>query len=693
MKLHKLLLVSLLYFCFAFSWQNLLSQNPNRILLPTEYSGKNIQYPCVSFDNQKIIFMVKEGEVNYFFEANINLQDSTIIFSNIKKVEFDGFNCSLETKIKDPVYNHDANEIYFAGKLPDSKGEFDIYKSTRKASVWSNPENVGDKINTAQSEESPSITSDKNSLFFTRKIKEHDYKDVDCHTIYYAKLNDNKWDTPVELSTTINTGCESHPFISFDNKTLYYSSYRDEGKGGFDIYVTKMLAENIWNYPANISILNSEFDEIASSVSSKKNILIYNQVSKVKKTMMVKPYSSHLASGNNPDKTFIIEGIITAFESQQVLDANIIIRDKENMQTISEFSSNPETGKYSIILPRGKNYEIEVYKQDYSHIYFNFNTRIAKETEIKKDFALYHSADLILNVFDAEIFEPLDSKITLKDNTGKELEESKIQYLEGGRIIANIIIGYNYTIFIEKEAYENYEFNFDLSGIVQFDEFEKDVELVPKKKEFIINIADIETDEAIDEVEIVITNLEKNERIVKRVKKDENGKFSIDLREGDQYEINVNGPKGYAFYNTKVDMKKNEGKKLDVKLKPLTAKTKLELNDITFETNSAELNVSSYEELDRVVKLLIDNPEIKIEISAHTDDVGSARYNLKLSDMRAQSVVDYLTSKELSIERVIAKGYGESAPLVPNDSEENKAKNRRVELKIIDISEQNETIN
>ncbi len=145
-------------------------------------------------------------------------------------------------------------------------------------------------------------------------------------------------------------------------------------------------------------------------------------------------------------------------------------------------------------------------------------------------------------------------------------------------------------------------------------------------------------------------------------------------------------PKGYSFYNTTVDLKKkNAPKKLDVKLKELKEDTKLTLNDITFETNSADLNESSYLELNRVVKLMIDNPDIKIEISAHTDNTGSNSYNIRLSNRRAKSVVLYMLDSYIDSNRLISKGYGESSPLVPNDSDEHKAMNRRVELKILEV--------
>jgi outer membrane protein OmpA-like peptidoglycan-associated protein len=79
-----------------------------------------------------------------------------------------------------------------------------------------------------------------------------------------------------------------------------------------------------------------------------------------------------------------------------------------------------------------------------------------------------------------------------------------------------------------------------------------------------------------------------------------------------------------------------------------------------------------------------ENPDIRIEISAHTDDVGSQEYNARLSDKRAASVVTFLTKNDIFKDRLQAKGYGKLQPLVPNDSAENRAKNRRVEIRIIE---------
>ena len=80
-----------------------------------------------------------------------------------------------------------------------------------------------------------------------------------------------------------------------------------------------------------------------------------------------------------------------------------------------------------------------------------------------------------------------------------------------------------------------------------------------------------------------------------------------------------------------------------------------------------------------------ENPSLKVEIDAHTDDVGSDSYNLILSEKRAKSAVEFLLQNGIVAERFNSKGFGESLVKVPNTSEENRAANRRVELKILSI--------
>jgi OOP family OmpA-OmpF porin len=106
----------------------------------------------------------------------------------------------------------------------------------------------------------------------------------------------------------------------------------------------------------------------------------------------------------------------------------------------------------------------------------------------------------------------------------------------------------------------------------------------------------------------------------------------------------------------------------------------LALTGITFETNSARLTQDSKAILDGIASDLRPFPELKIEIQAHTDDRGSAQYNLRLSQLRAESVRNYLIRKGLKSTNLIARGYGETAPKYDNNTVEGRAQNRRVEL-------------
>ena len=108
------------------------------------------------------------------------------------------------------------------------------------------------------------------------------------------------------------------------------------------------------------------------------------------------------------------------------------------------------------------------------------------------------------------------------------------------------------------------------------------------------------------------------------------------------------------------------------------------LEDVRFENNSAELTSGSSEQLDKAVAAMKEYPHIRVEVQAHSDSSGAASYNQALSEKRAGSVRDYMVSKGIAADRLTAKGYGEDQPIASNDTREGRAKNRRVELKIIE---------
>ncbi|MEP3388242.1 MAG: OmpA family protein, partial [Reichenbachiella sp.] len=119
-------------------------------------------------------------------------------------------------------------------------------------------------------------------------------------------------------------------------------------------------------------------------------------------------------------------------------------------------------------------------------------------------------------------------------------------------------------------------------------------------------------------------------------------------------------------------------------LTPIEKGVAISLNNIFFEFDRSDLRTSSYAELDRILKLLESDKINSIEISGHTDSVGDDDYNLELSKRRAWSVYSYFIANGIRASRLESVGYGETMPVAPNDTADNRRKNRRVEFKIID---------
>jgi outer membrane protein OmpA-like peptidoglycan-associated protein len=119
-----------------------------------------------------------------------------------------------------------------------------------------------------------------------------------------------------------------------------------------------------------------------------------------------------------------------------------------------------------------------------------------------------------------------------------------------------------------------------------------------------------------------------------------------------------------------------------IELKNIAIGSKIALRNIFFDHGKATLRPESNAELDRLVKLMKDVPNLKIEISGHTDNTGSATVNETLSQQRAEAVVAFLTSKGITASRMTAKGYGSSKPVAPNTTDDGRQQNRRTEFEI-----------
>jgi outer membrane protein OmpA-like peptidoglycan-associated protein/Tol biopolymer transport system component len=187
------------------------------------------------------------------------------------------------------------------------------------------------------------------------------------------------------------------------------------------------------------------------------------------------------------------------------------------------------------------------------------------------------------------------------------------------------------------------------------------------------------------EVNFEVKDINKNLLRASSVSDPKTGEYLVVLPLGVEYALNA-WAEGYLFYSENFqlsDINQTNAYNKDIFLTPIQEGESVVLNNIFFKTNSAELESRSITELNTLLELLTKNASIRIEISGHTDNVGTPQYNIDLSTKRANSVKDYLVSKGIAQDRLTAIGYGQTMPIADNTTEEGRAKNRRTEFKII----------
>ncbi len=185
--------------------------------------------------------------------------------------------------------------------------------------------------------------------------------------------------------------------------------------------------------------------------------------------------------------------------------------------------------------------------------------------------------------------------------------------------------------------------------------------------------------------EIELVDLKSN-IVLEKTKSDSlSGEYTAILPNGSQFGLFVN-KKNYFFKSITFDfLEKTEvgGKVVNVLLEPIRKDVKEVLNNIFFDSGKFDLRPESFAELDKLQKLLKQNPTLRVEISGHTDNVGKDSENQILSEKRALSVLNYLLKNGANSLNIKSLGNGASKPILPNDTEENRQLNRRIEMKIL----------
>lgn len=243
------------------------------------------------------------------------------------------------------------------------------------------------------------------------------------------------------------------------------------------------------------------------------------------------------------------------------------------------------------------------------------------------------------------------------------------------------------ALFITSDGKKAY-YSLDLKTSIKLYSFDIPKELSDKFKKVNFvkgKIAETDTKKPL-QAEIELIELTKNE-VIERLKSDSiTGEYTAVIPNGGQYGLFVQKRgfinKSFSFdYSEKTD---SEGKIIDISLQKIEiVKENIRLENIFFDTNKADLKPESTAELNKLLRVLNENPTVKIEIHGHTDDIGKDADNQILSQKRAESVMNFLVGQTIAPNRIKAIGFGKNQPLLPNTNDENRKFNRRIEVKII----------
>lgn len=504
--------------------------------------------------------------------------------------------------------------------------------------------NLGEQINTIYPEYCPVISTDEETLVFTTRRKDGTGNEVDVHQqyaedLYIAKRHNNKWYKAQNMGKPINTkNHDATVSISADGQTLYI--YRDN-----NIYQCKLKGEE-WSKPKPLSkAINSKYHEPSASVSADGRTIYFVSNRPDGNFGKHDIYYAKLNANGEFENPKNIGNVINTQENEDAVfihpDGNTLYFSSQGHNTMGGYdifkTVKDENGNWS--KPENLGYPINTPDDD---IYFVLaaNGRNAYFSSTQKDG--FGKSDIYMLTF-------IDKMPPLLLSTEENLLASSENQVKVQTSIMKKIPTSTFDLTI-------------LKGIVR----------------------DSITREPLGS-EIEIYDNEKNEVFAILESNSSTGKYLLSLPSGRNYGIRVQAT-DYLFHSENVNIPKNKGYleiNKDIDLLKFTVGAKIVLRNIFFDTAKFDLRGESTPELKKLFQVLIQYPTLKIEISGHTDNVGSLDYNKNLSNNRAKQVVEFLIENGIEKERLIYVGYAYLQPIDTNDTPEGRQNNRRVEFKII----------
>jgi len=500
--------------------------------------------------------------------------------------------------------------------------------------------------------------------------------------IWYAmRKGKNNFYRPVNLSvlnTPLNEQCV---FVEPDGNTLYFSSNGLPGFGGYDIYKSERQPDGSWGAPVNMGHpINGPGDDLFYRLTSDPNLALL---------------SSQRSGGfGGLDVYFVrtdlripfeFSGNVTDNRTRRPLNATIRLFDRETNMPVVAAVNDTLQERFVINMEDIGDFYVQVEAPGYRSVTEDFENPSTRHSKIQRDFTLeriLHPYTLNGHVTDERTGRPVMAEILVRSTGRQEVLHRTVSDISTGFYTFTMEDKVNIEISLRAMEY------FDISESLALTTVEEEAGTLNFAMQrsvttFIVaGVVSAEDGAPLNANISLSTPL--NEQFGQGATTDEEGKYELIIHERGPFLMEVNS-EGYFFVNSVLQLDEDSTMVIrNFTLRKMEVGAKMVIDNILFATGSATLRPESFTELNRLVNLLRENPSVKIEVSGHTDNVGSAASNRTLSRNRALSVRNYLISQGITAERVEYNGYGFDRPIAPNNTEEGRAANRRVEIEILD---------
>ncbi len=621
-----------------------LFDNGNKILFSSnsadlkKYKPKKIESLAISEDGRNILKIYQVEKIDGEWQS-------------AKELNFNGktFNCVF------PNLSEDGNILYFASDMEGGFGGFDLWKVNKiNDSTWSSPINLGPNVNTFEDETYPYVS--KNRLYFSSK----GHPGFGGFDIFVSSINEDGFSVPTNLNKPFNSTKDDFSFIISEEGTNGYFSTNREGTHGYDL-VYYFYDNNPFQIISGV-VKNDETQETIAGVEVQ------------------------LLQKDDNDEWNLVDKMVTKddgawqfeIDPNETYKVNFIHPDFANQNKVIPSIRDDEGGYRDETIDGLKNLSLDPVSK--------YIDGIVEYAQTGNPIA---GVEVMLNEIDVNGNKKLVNKMTTVDDGkwGFEVDPDKkyevsFKHPELG--------SKNYTV-------SNYDGTNFKQREDQIDALKK-VTLNDGDNNNILAgiVLDKITEKPVEGVKVnLFENVGGKWIPVNSVTTGNDGKWSFDIDPNKEYkvEFDKNGFEKQEFIIPAIS-DKSKRDEIIAMMNPFEMKAKgekdnvIRVNNIYFDFARSSPQEESYKILDNIVDFLNENPNVKIELSAHTDAVGKDDFNLDLSQRRAERCKSYLIKKGIKGSRIVAKGYGETQILNGcvkwnQCSEEENEVNRRVEIKVL----------